>query len=77
MGLDLLGYELSEHLHYIAIEFDGFLGIFEAVAFRVRKLVLRDPHDRVPVDALVEVVLKIVIVFEEIGHDYCSPSFFV
>jgi len=58
-------------------EVDGFLGTAEAVSVRVGEIVLGDLNQRFPVDAFVEVVLKIIVVFEEIRHAYFSPSLFV
>jgi hypothetical protein len=74
VGLDFLRRELPEHLEDVPVEVDGFPGGAEAFAVCVGEVVLGDPNQRLPVDALVEVVLKIVVVFEEIGHAYFSPS---
>ena len=75
VGLDLFGDELAKHLDDVSVQFDRLLGATEALSLGIGKVMFRDSNHRVPVDALVEVVLKIVIVFEEIGHAYFSPSF--
>ena len=69
VGLDLIGDELTEHLDDVAVERHGLFGGAETFALGIRELVLGDTNEAVPVDALVEVELKIVVVFEEIGHD--------
>ncbi len=75
--LDLLCGELSEHLDDVSVEIDSFLRGAEALAVGVGEIMLGDANHRIPVDTLVEVVLKVVVVFEEIGHGYFSPSFSV
>jgi len=71
---DFLGTELPDHLDDFPVEAHCFLGRAEAFAVCIGEVVFGDLYQRLPVDALVEVVPKIVVVFEEIGHGYFSPS---
>ena len=70
VGLDFLGHELSEHLDDVSVERDRFVDVAEAFAIRVSEVMLRDAYERLPVDAFVEVVLNVVVVFEEVGHGH-------
>ena len=66
----------SEHLDDVSVESDRFVHGAEAFAVGVSEVVLRDTYERIPVDALVEVVLNVVVVFEEVGHGHSldAPS---
>ena len=68
MRLDLGSDELTDHFRYVAIESNRFVWVSEALAVLRREVAFGDPNQGFPVDAAAEVVLEVVVVFEEVTH---------
>ena len=63
---DLLGDQLADHREHLAVEGQGLLRALEAVGRAAA--VLGQLGEAVPVDALLDVELQVVVVREEAGH---------